>query len=100
MRPPTYLYSSGAAASYISYNFARGGHCGSNILYSPIEEQKRACSPIFAIECPKILKNIQHAMQKKSSFLSTLCLYGDIGAISSRNIGLFILISWLFHDLA
>ena len=69
-----YMQFSGVAASYISYNFARGGHCGSNILYSPIEEQKRACSPIFAIECPKILKNIQHAMQKNLLF-SQLCAY-------------------------
>ena len=65
---------SGAAASYISYNFARGGHCGSNILYSPIEEQKRACSPIFAIECPKILKNIQ-ACHAKTLLFSQLCAY-------------------------
>ena len=69
-----FIRNSGAAASYISYNFARGGPCGSNILYSPIEEQKRACSPIFAIECPKILKNIQHAMQKNLLF-SQLCAY-------------------------
>ena len=72
---------SGAAASYISYNFARGGHCGSNILYSPIEEQKQACSPIFAIECTKNPQKYSTCHAKKSSILSTLCLYGDIRAI-------------------
>ena len=91
--------ASGAAASYMSYNFARGDHCGSNILYSTIEEQKGACSPIFAVECPKILKNIQYAIQKYLFFLSSLCLYCDIEAISSRTIGFFILISWLLLDL-
>ena len=76
---PCSVIRSGAAASYISYNFARGGHCGSNVLYSPIEEQKGACSPIFALESSKIFNK----PLKKIHFLSIFCFYGDMEAISS-----------------